>query len=230
MYKDETKEVTFNLKEEHIYLLSQCYVNWQDCESGAPEINPKRPYGNSNVDSDLRAMILDKFGYMADDGTLWKLHTDTEDALQIILSTGSFETGLYSKKDKYANKWEKVVAPEQTTSCVPNIDVGLLTSPVYISGPITGIEDGNKAEFDKMAEYLRSFGFSVINPRRNPIPDGVSMGDENFWNVMMKESLKIMMRCNSMVQLKGWMGSTGSIIEVRLARDLHFDTIVEEQE
>ena len=35
----------FWLKEEHIKLLRAAYVQWNNCETGAPEIDPKRPYG-----------------------------------------------------------------------------------------------------------------------------------------------------------------------------------------
>ena len=33
------------------------YVGWQDCEYGAPEIDPKRPYGNSDVEGDIAEIL-----------------------------------------------------------------------------------------------------------------------------------------------------------------------------
>jgi tRNA A37 threonylcarbamoyladenosine biosynthesis protein TsaE len=106
-----------------------------------------------------------------------------------------------------------------------NVDLQNLVSPVYISGPITGIDDGNKAEFDKMAKHLESFGFEAVNPRRNPIPEGTTLGAEDFWNVMMQESLKIMMECNSIVLLEGWGNSVGAVVERDLALTLDWPIV-----
>lgn len=41
------KYTRFVLRKEHIKLLSNTYVSWNDCEFGAPAIDCKRPYGNS---------------------------------------------------------------------------------------------------------------------------------------------------------------------------------------
>ena len=41
------------LTEQHITLLRNACVYWEDCETGAPGIDPKRPYGNSGVASDV---------------------------------------------------------------------------------------------------------------------------------------------------------------------------------
>jgi len=95
---------TFELKEEHIKLLREAYVRWEDCEFGAPAIDCKRPYGNSVVYKDI-AIILDIEPAKTKDGIrvfseeqkewMKKIHYETRIALQIILSTGKFETGLY---------------------------------------------------------------------------------------------------------------------------------------
>ncbi len=123
----------FELKEEHILLLGNMYVSWQDCEFGAPEINPKRPYGNSSVLYDMLAILgLKKIkngiytitlfnreyllsgedGYVNLDeeeikDTLHKLHKGTQTALQIILHTMSFIPGTYEAED-YTNNWKLV--------------------------------------------------------------------------------------------------------------------------
>ena len=39
----------FTLTVDHITLLNNMWVDWSDVEYGAPEIDPKRPYGNSDV-------------------------------------------------------------------------------------------------------------------------------------------------------------------------------------
>jgi len=104
----------FELTENHIKLLKRMYVGWQDCETGAPEINPKRPYGNSSVASDIAEILGMKenccphcdepLGDSPDDD-LMDLHRETELALQIVLQTGSFETGRF----KYVGyRWERM--------------------------------------------------------------------------------------------------------------------------
>jgi hypothetical protein len=43
----------FTVTDEHLRLLRHAYVSWFDAEFGAPSIDPKRPYGNSNVYGDM---------------------------------------------------------------------------------------------------------------------------------------------------------------------------------
>jgi hypothetical protein len=100
----------FTLTEEHIKLLRNMYVGWGYCEFGAPEINPKRPYGNSQVIEDIHR-ILTGDDDDADDNVLeefeakyQKLHRETETALQIVLRTGKFEPGVY-ECDVYLQNW-----------------------------------------------------------------------------------------------------------------------------
>ena len=49
----EMKKIIFEVKEEHLALLRKMSVGWHDCEFGAPEIDPKRLFGNSNVLQDV---------------------------------------------------------------------------------------------------------------------------------------------------------------------------------
>ena len=125
----------FTLKLEHITLLSNAYTGWDDCEFGAPEIDPKRPYGNSNVYQDMLEILgvkeikkgkyefrqfgkrwllkgEDKNNIDLDNETdlcdeLDDLHKELETALQIVLKTKSFASGLY-EAEKYGNDWKLV--------------------------------------------------------------------------------------------------------------------------
>ena len=104
---------TFTLTTNHIKLLREMHVGWQDCETGAPEIDPKRPYGNSYVPGDV-ARILTGHRPGPNDEPLTEdeehhyilLHNETKTALQIVLSTGTFEPGKYVCED-YGRKWKK---------------------------------------------------------------------------------------------------------------------------
>jgi len=52
-----TTEIIFEVKKEHLALLKRMCVGWQNCEFGALEIDPKRPYGNSDVLQDMIEII-----------------------------------------------------------------------------------------------------------------------------------------------------------------------------
>lgn len=125
----------FEVLPEHLILLRNMYVGWNDCEYGAPEIDPKRPYGNSSVKMDLIELLgvkaltskvfeLNLFGksYLltgedkhnldlegAEDleAVLNTLHKETKTALQIALATGKFEVGVY-ECGEYSQDWKKV--------------------------------------------------------------------------------------------------------------------------
>lgn len=129
---------TFEVKPEHLQLIQRFCVGWQDCEFGAPEIDPKRPYGNSAVHQDMIEILgfkelkegiyeFELFGqkwllkgedkynlYLegADEEKLLELlnelHEETEQALQICLATQSFEPGIYETSDKYSDDWRRV--------------------------------------------------------------------------------------------------------------------------
>lgn len=101
----------FELKEDHIKLIRKMCVSWDDCEFGAPSIDCKRPYGNSDVYKDI-AKILDIKGAFVDNEEVFsqeqiclmnKLHKETETALQIILKTGEFRPGEYITE--YFDNW-----------------------------------------------------------------------------------------------------------------------------
>lgn len=94
----------FEVTREHLTLLSATYVGWQECEAGAPEINPKRPYGNSDVPEDVARVL----GWKPDDGGEYsrkllkkaeEIHRETAIALQICLSRLEFEPGVYVTTD-----------------------------------------------------------------------------------------------------------------------------------
>lgn len=107
----------FELKSEHIKLLRAAYVDWDDCEYGAPAINCKRPYGSSAVESSIAEVLgYDKPCYECGRGwppdvDLRALHEETRTALQIILRTGSFTPGVYEAPD-YTQNWRMVATAD----------------------------------------------------------------------------------------------------------------------
>jgi hypothetical protein len=101
-------KIRFLLTEEHIELLSRAYVNWQNCETGAPEIDPKRPYGNSSVALDV-CEILELAENDKNEEIALNIHRETAQALQIILITQQFLPGLYEKQDEYDSRSWKLI-------------------------------------------------------------------------------------------------------------------------
>lgn len=127
----------FEIKEEHLILLSKMYVCWQDCEFGAPEIDPKRPYGNSDVIQDMIKILglktlkegiyefelydekwllkgEDKFNLYLEGKNeqklvdkLIKLHKETQTALQICLKIKKFKKGRF-EAGAYSQDWKEI--------------------------------------------------------------------------------------------------------------------------
>lgn len=103
---------TFTITEEHLTLLRHAYIGWDDCEFGAPAIDCKRPYGNSDVYEDMAEILGVRFG--ADENMielekrrLRALHVDLQTVLQIAVQTGQFSTGTY-RSNRYGFDWERV--------------------------------------------------------------------------------------------------------------------------
>ena len=108
----------FTMTEDHIKLLKRMYVRWDDdAYDGAPTVDIKRPYGNSNVWGDV-AEIIGICPEEDDDGEkhfprgtrerCLKLHREAEFALQIVMQFQSFEPGDF-KRDMPWHRWERVL-------------------------------------------------------------------------------------------------------------------------
>ena len=83
---------------------------------------------------------------------------------------------------------------------------------VYIAGPITGHENGNREEFLRAEQLFKRLGYIVLNP--HCLPAGLS-------------EFKYMDICVAMVRsadaiylLDGWETSSGAIAERALAKKL----------
>lgn len=105
----------FTITEEHIKLLRSMYVGWQDCEYGAPEIDPKRPYGNSSVEADIHEILAGETEYeltREQRARYSVLHRETAAALQIFLSVGEMKPGIYETVRPFnRQEWRLVAAP-----------------------------------------------------------------------------------------------------------------------
>lgn len=88
---------------------------------------------------------------------------------------------------------------------------------VYISGPITGFEEGNFSAFKQMEDRLKELECGIINPHRLFTTDEV----QNFqWEDFMKRCIKHMMDADLVVTLDEWHNSKGATMEVHIAHSL----------
>lgn len=104
----------FKLTSKHIKLISHFYIDWYDCEFGAPCVDPKRPFGNSDVISDIgRILNIEpleeespgEFIFSDEQSEyILKWYHELQTALQIVLCTKSFKPGLYIQKEKYNDR------------------------------------------------------------------------------------------------------------------------------
>lgn len=90
-------------------MLRNMFVGWSHCEAGAPEIDPKRPYGNSYVPGDIadllnRTLSEDDDERYEQEQELMRLHRQTDTALQIVLQHGPVP-GVYHRTTIYGNRW-----------------------------------------------------------------------------------------------------------------------------
>lgn len=94
---------------------------------------------------------------------------------------------------------------------------------IYLSGPMTGIEDFNRPAFDKAAKELRDLGFEVIVPGENESYDEiekarkeVSRQKREFY--LSRDIEFILEQADLVVVLPGWEESEGAKLEVAVAQ------------
>ena len=107
----------FEMKPEHLKLLQRFNVGWgSSCYDGAPAIDPKRPFGNSDWPRDIAEILglpipddetstqeqRDRFHA---DMQVWFVESCT--ALEIALDTLSFVPGVYTRQYPWYGKWTR---------------------------------------------------------------------------------------------------------------------------
>nr|DAJ69970.1 MAG TPA: deoxyribosyltransferase [Caudoviricetes sp.] len=95
---------------------------------------------------------------------------------------------------------------------------------VYISGPITGIDFGNRFAFSCARSALELCGYEVVDPSE------VQLDDEATWTDYMRADLKLLLDCDYIYMLDGWEDSKGARIERELAENLGIEEIDLDQE
>lgn len=85
---------------------------------------------------------------------------------------------------------------------------------LYISGGMTGIPQHNFPAFNAAEALLKKAGFEVENPAKNGIVPGWA------WEDYLRLDLKLMLDCDAVATLDGWIDSRGAWLEVSTARAL----------
>ena len=81
----------------------------------------------------------------------------------------------------------------------------------YLSGPMTGLPDYNRAAFFAKEAELNTGNRRTLNP-------AAIEGDESWtWSDWMREALRLQLHCDVVHMLPGWRKSRGARIERRLA-------------
>lgn len=98
---------------------------------------------------------------------------------------------------------------------------------IYISGPITGIEENNFRLFALAEERLNALGYETRSPHvicADLIASDFDDADK-YWQACMRLCLAELLECTAVMTLDGWEASRGAKIEVAVARDLDIQVI-----
>lgn len=91
----------------------------------------------------------------------------------------------------------------------------------FISGPMTGYEDFNYPAFHEVARKLAERGELFYSPAHHPVMgyelEPPEPEEAMSWEYYMRESLKMLLECDSILMLPGWEDSRGSSIEREIA-------------
>ncbi len=108
------------------------------------------------------------------------------------------------------------------------------TAPIYISGPITSLQklgEDWKQPFVAAVVALRRLGFREIYS-----PVDIAVGVEAVCEVQrrkptyadyMRQDLKMLLKCRSILMLRGWEGSKGATLEYQVADTLGMEVLYE---
>lgn len=93
----------------------------------------------------------------------------------------------------------------------------------YVAGPMTGIENYNFNNFNRVASELRAQGLTVLNPA------DAGVVEDATWEDYMAYCLTQIGQCGVMYMLKGWEMSRGACLEQLIAMRLGMKIIYEDR-
>ena len=103
------------------------------------------------------------------------------------------------------------------TTLIPETDL----LKVYIAGPMRGIVNLNRKEFNRAEKFLKRIGiYDPINPARLDKESGMSdkeLISKDGLRQAMRRDMDALLKCDVIFMLRGWEKSEGAKIEHRLA-------------
>lgn len=91
---------------------------------------------------------------------------------------------------------------------------------LYLSGPMTGVENFNHELFNRVAAEFRMVGFEVCSP--SEFFDGDTTREREEY---MREAFKYLLEADTVVILPGWEQSKGARIEITVAQELGLNLV-----
>lgn len=85
---------------------------------------------------------------------------------------------------------------------------------IYISGPVTGMPNKNREDFNRATNIWEYAGFEAINPLDCEHNDGKT------WAECVRHDLEKLLKCQSIAMLPGWDKSRGAKLEHYIATEL----------
>lgn len=89
---------------------------------------------------------------------------------------------------------------------------------IYISGKITGLPlPEARQRFEDAAVFLAEIGFDPVNPLNNGLESSAT------WQEHMVADIRLLLDCDAIFMMDGWMESRGASIEYDIANRLNMD-------
>lgn len=106
----------------------------------------------------------------------------------------------------------------------------MINKVAYISGPISGLENGNFQAFSSAQKKLEKEGYIVENPHEigkliydkwSKVANITKEQEKEMWAEFMKEDIKKLTICDCVFVLDNWETSKGSTLELVIAQKLY---------
>jgi nucleoside 2-deoxyribosyltransferase len=84
---------------------------------------------------------------------------------------------------------------------------------LYLAGPMSGHEDHNFPTFHRYAAFLRTLGYTVVNPAEMGFNEDLTKP----WEFYMKKDIALLCQCDGIAMIPGWTRSRGAVWEYAIA-------------
>ena len=101
---------------------------------------------------------------------------------------------------------------------------------IFISGPMTGIDNYNFPRFDLAEKQLAEAGIDCVNPANvcRKYKKETVLSNKAKFQEMIDEQQRLESECDAIVLLDGWHESKGVRLELKTALELGMDIYLEE--